>query len=158
MNHKMDVDPLPYWLEEKTHNSSNKTTLRQTISPFNDPIKPHKAMSVNPLRRSISCSTLTHTPCQTQCIHYPGNPSYTGNGFRLEKKGQMINGFSQWLSGKPLGQITIAHYVVNSQFECTTTERGKWCRWVTRTSCLSAESILPLVLFCPACLKFRLLR
>lgn len=46
-------------------------------------------------------------PGQLQCIHYPGNPSYTGNGFTAEDKGHLIHGFSQWLSGKPMGQITI---------------------------------------------------
>lgn len=42
------------------------------------------------------------------CIHYLGDPSNTGNGFTAEDKGQLIHGLSQGMSGKPLGQITIA--------------------------------------------------
>lgn len=55
----------------------------------------------------ISPSAAELFPGQTHRIHYPGNPSYTGNGFTAQDKGHLIHGFSQRLSGEPLGQITI---------------------------------------------------
>lgn len=56
----------------------------------------------------VNPSATERFPGQIHCIHYPGNPSYRGNGFTAEDKGWLIHGFSQLLSGKPLGQITIA--------------------------------------------------
>lgn len=55
----------------------------------------------------INLSAAVLFPGQTHLIHYPENPSYTGNGLTAEDKGRLIHGSSQWLSGKPLCQITI---------------------------------------------------